>query len=81
MPFSYLSGSTNIVMAIAGPDRWRIYQRLQELEIPCHCASGQPLQIQVSHGIAAIQLWSVTRQLNAPRQELIRWLEDCWQLS
>ena len=60
-------------------DRRRVYQRLQELDIPCQCAMNQPLTVQIANGVAAIQLWSVARHLTAPRQELVCWLERCCQ--
>jgi hypothetical protein len=61
-------------------DRWQVYQRLQELEIPCCCETNQPLQVEITHPSAALQLWSVTRQFTASRQDLIFTLERCWQM-
>ena len=60
-------------------DRWQVYHRLQELDIPCQCASYQPLKVQVNHPLAAIQLWSVVQQVTTPRQQLADRLEACWQ--
>lgn len=62
-------------------DRWIVYQRLQELDIPCSCATHKPLQAQVSSPTAMIQLWSVTKQYSSSRQELIDWLKGCWNLN
>ena len=62
-------------------ERWEIYRRLQELEISCQCSPNQPLKVQLRHPTAAIQLWSVVRQLTASRQELVSWLNDCWQVE
>lgn len=69
---------TNAI-AMNAVDRWSAYHRLQQLSIPCQCAQGQPLQVQIGTAIAAIQLWSVLRQITASRQEQIAWLEHCWQ--
>lgn len=60
-------------------DRWQVYQRLQELGIPCWCATGQPLRVYIADVAAAVQLWSVTRHLTASRQDLVGALERCWQ--
>lgn len=59
-------------------DRWQVYRRLQELGVPCQCAINQPLMVQIASDVAAVQLWSVVRQLTAPRQELLCWLDRCW---
>ena len=60
-------------------DRWQVYQRLQELSIPCWCDTNQPLRVQIDDVASAVQLWSVLRQLTTPRQDLVHWLERCWQ--
>ena len=60
-------------------DRWQVYQRLQELAVPCRCATGQPLLVRISDVTAAVQLWSVLRQFTSCRQDLVWWLERCWQ--
>ena len=60
-------------------DRWQVYQRLQELDIPSWCATQQPLMVHIANTAAAIQLWSVSRQFTGSRQDLVFWLERCWQ--
>ncbi|EAW43055.1 hypothetical protein N9414_09766 [Nodularia spumigena CCY9414] len=60
-------------------DRWQVYQRLQELDIPCCCEANQPLRVEINNPLAVFQLWSVMQQLTASRQELICNLEDCWK--
>lgn len=65
---------------ISWGDRWQVYRRLQELAIPCECGTNQPLRYQIKDVTAAIQLWSVVRQLTVPRRELASWLEHCWQM-
>jgi len=64
---------------ISGLERWQVYQRLQELSIPCRCATNQPLIAQVDNVTAAIQLWSVVRRLTLGRRDLAFWLEGCWR--
>ncbi|MBW4576752.1 MAG: hypothetical protein KME08_15875 [Aphanothece sp. CMT-3BRIN-NPC111] len=61
-------------------DRWQVYLRLQQLDIPCVCTTNQPLRVQIQTTAAAVQLWSVVRQLTATRRELAFWLEQCWHL-
>ncbi|WP_071515490.1 Asr1405/Asl0597 family protein [Geitlerinema sp. PCC 9228] len=61
--------------------RWQAYRRLQELAIPCWCATNQPLRVRLSSFHAMIQLDSVLRQLTYDRRELATWLEDCWKLD
>lgn len=67
------------VMEVNWVDRWQVYQRLQELEIPCWCAIDQPLRVQVNSAKQAVQLISVLKRFTASRQELWLWLEECWQ--
>ncbi|MGP1371771.1 MAG: Asr1405/Asl0597 family protein [Almyronema sp.] len=60
-------------------ERWNIYNRLQELAILCHCAKGQPLQVQINTVTELVQLWSVIQQFTAPRQTQLAYIERCWQ--
>ncbi len=60
-------------------NRWQIYQRLQDLEIPCWCATNQPLRVRVVDVTTAIQLWSVSKQFKMSRRDLLCWLERCWE--
>jgi hypothetical protein len=66
---------------VARQDRWQVYQRLQELSVPCSCFTDKPLQVQVHSATAALQVWSVVRQITSPRQELAFWLRRCWKVS
>ncbi|OUL30646.1 hypothetical protein BV372_21235 [Nostoc sp. T09] len=77
-PFSSEVESKHI-LEVNWADRWQVYQRLQQLEIPCRCESNQPLTVEIGNPIAAIQLWSLMRQFTLPRQDLIWSLEKCWQ--
>ncbi|AFY32407.1 Asr1405/Asl0597 family protein [Calothrix sp. PCC 7507] len=69
----------NHILEVNWVDRWRIYKRLQELDIPCWCEANQPLRVEISNPKAAIQLWSVVRQFTASRHEQIWILENIWQ--
>ncbi|MEL4894691.1 Asr1405/Asl0597 family protein [Crocosphaera sp. Alani8] len=60
-------------------DRWTVYQRLQELTIPCWCPEDGYLWVGIENGLHAILLRSVVYNAIAPRQELITWLERCWE--
>jgi|GEM_PF-547748 hypothetical protein len=60
-------------------DRWQVYQRLQELDVPCWCETNQPLTVEICNVLCAVQLWSVMRQSTATRQEQISTLKRCWR--
>jgi hypothetical protein len=68
------------IIGVPQSDRWRVHYRLQELLIACQCTADGCLRVEINTGLAAVQVWSVTRQFMATRQELLDWLEDCWQL-
>jgi hypothetical protein len=68
-------------LAVSWADRWQIYQRIQELDIPCRCSGNQPLRVMIANPTIAIQLWSVIRQYTASRQDLIMILEKSWDVS
>ncbi|WP_026100048.1 Asr1405/Asl0597 family protein [Fortiea contorta] len=70
----------NHVVEVDWVDRWRVYHRLQELEIPCWCAANQPLRVEINTPTAAVQLWSVAQQCTASRDDLIWILKQNWQL-
>jgi hypothetical protein len=62
-------------------DRWQIFRRLQELNIPSWCDSDQPLTVAIATPTTGIQLWSVVRHSTASRHDLIRTLEQCWDCA
>lgn len=66
------------IISVPRGDRWRIYHRLQELMIPCWCPEDGSLRVEVQNGIGALLLRSVVQQFLAPRQEIVTWLERCW---
>lgn len=65
---------------IKDTQRWQIYRRLQELKIPCHCSTNQPLVVEINSAGAIAQLCSVVKQSTASRSELINRLNKCWRL-
>ncbi len=65
-------------LQISRVDRWCIYQRLQELKIPCRCLEDGSLQVEVKDGLTVLLVRSVVQQFVSPRWELIFWLERCW---
>jgi hypothetical protein len=69
----------NFVLGVEWVNRWQVYQRLQELDIPCSCAPNQPLRVEINNPLAVVQIWSVIQQLTASRQDLIFSLEQCWK--
>ncbi|QSJ17213.1 hypothetical protein JYQ62_37200 [Nostoc sp. UHCC 0702] len=77
-PFSSQIESKHIV-EVNWADRWQVYQRLQELDIPCWCETNQPLQVEIGNFTAGVQFWNVMRRLTASRQDLILHLEQCWR--
>jgi hypothetical protein len=66
------------VVAVSRIDRWQIYNRLQELMIPCWCPKDGSLQVEIQNSINGLLLRSVVQQFVASRQEMVSWLERCW---
>jgi hypothetical protein len=73
-----LNNSMTHIVVVPRIDRWRIYRRLEELMIPCWCLADGSLRVEVQHGIGALLLRSVVQQFVASRQEMVNWLERCW---
>ncbi|MDJ0531286.1 MAG: hypothetical protein QNJ70_02110 [Xenococcaceae cyanobacterium MO_207.B15] len=59
-------------------DRWSVYRRLQELNIPCWCPEDGTLWIEIDRCIHAILLRSTIQQFASTRSELTQWLERCY---
>ena len=68
-------------LGIKNTERWSIYHRLQELEIPCQCATNRPLSVELDCPYAIAQLCFVVKRLTAPRSELIDCLYRCWKIK
>ncbi len=76
-PFISQPGTKHIV-EVNLADRWQIFRRLQELDIPSWCETDQPLTIAIANPTHAIQVWCVIRQLTASRHDLIQTLKQSW---
>lgn len=67
----------NVSVSVPLGDRWQVRDRLQSLEILCHCASDGSLRVAIDSPLAAIQVWSVLSWWGVPRQRQVAWLERC----
>lgn len=61
--------------------RWDVFRRLQALDIECECSTNKPLLVNFRSPTTVAQIWSVVRQFDTPRQELIHWLDNCWEIE
>ncbi len=77
----HLDQQTSDIVDVNRLDRWHIYQRLQELDIACSCNTQEPLRVAINGATTAIQLWSILQQTRGSRQDLVTWLERCWELD
>ena len=77
---SSLNSFTELTLLPNCIDRWQIYYRLQDLDIPCECSYYKPLEAKIDSATTAIQAWSVVQQVLSPRDLLVARLERCWQL-
>lgn len=66
-------------VSVKNSDRWQVYYRLLDLNVPCSCSLGNPLLVELHSPLVAIQVWQVLRQTEMKRVDLINWLETCWQ--
>ncbi|QKD82743.1 hypothetical protein HPC62_11625 [Thermoleptolyngbya sichuanensis A183] len=60
-------------------DRWSIYYRLRDLNIPCACPADGTLRVEVNHALALLLVRSALFQFSCSRQERVDWLERCWR--
>lgn len=79
--FTRPDGFVSLVIKINRSDRWRVYHRLQELDISCWCPKDGTLWIEIDGWIEAILLRSTLQQFDRSRYELTSWLERCWEIS
>ena len=68
-------------VSVSRIDRWLIHRRLQELMINSWCPTNGELLVKINSCIDAILIRSTVKQLVAPREELVDWLERCWQME
>ena len=69
------------ILTVKRTYRWDVFHRLQELGIECECSTNKPLLVHLNSPTTIVQISSVVRQFTASRQELIDWLDDCWQVK
>ena len=81
MNSSELEPQPGEIVEVGWSERWLVYRRLQELEIPCWCEVDRPLRVKIGTTTEAIQLASVLRQFSASSRELTLSLERCWSRS
>ncbi|MDJ0716891.1 MAG: hypothetical protein QNJ54_22195 [Prochloraceae cyanobacterium] len=48
------------------------------MEIPCWCAADGILWVEINNAIDTVLLRSTVQSFIACRQELIHWLDRCW---
>jgi hypothetical protein len=68
-------------IAISRGDRWQVYHRLRDLDIPAYCFPDGTLRADVSTPLAALQVRSVTYQITASRKDLVALLDRCWRIK
>jgi|GEM_PF-1837154 len=61
--------------------RWEVYRRLKSLGIDCQCSTNEPLLVNLNSPMTSIQVWSVVRQSDIKREQLVDWLDGCWNLG
>lgn len=67
------------IINVPRSDRWSICCRLQELMIPCWCRADGSLWVEANNSIAVLLVHSTVKQFLGSRQELVDWLERCWE--
>ncbi len=75
---TYGTALVSQVTYISRSDRWSLSRRLQELMIPSYCAEDGSLWVEITSSDQAILLRSTVYHLVSSRQELIDWLERCF---
>jgi hypothetical protein len=82
LPFQSVAPETQPTqIQIDGGDRWQVYHRLKDLEIPCQCRAHKALKVFVTTPTEALLVWSVVRQVSQPKGAQVAWLKHCWHLA
>ncbi len=74
-----LNVTSSQVISINGSERWDIYHRLQELDIPSQCLTHQLVSVEISSPNDLIQVWNVVRRMTSSRGDLVKLLKTCWE--
>ena len=69
------------IVTVEWDERWQVYHRLKAIEVECSCRINEPLQASPKSPQQAIQLWSIVKQVNSNRQDLVDWLNQCWKIK
>ncbi|MGK7894278.1 MAG: Asr1405/Asl0597 family protein [Xenococcus sp. (in: cyanobacteria)] len=69
------------IVTIEWSRRWQVYHRLKALEIECYCRMNEPLKVIPNSPQQLIQLWSIVKEVTNTKQELVEWLNQCWQIK
>ena len=69
------------VLTVRWASRWEVFRRLKALDIKCQCSTNEPLLVHLDSPTTVAQIWSVIRQFNSERHELINWLDSCWRVK
>ena len=76
-----LDGQSKREVGVKWAYRWEVFRRLQSLGIDCQCSTNEPLLVNLDSPTTLVQIWSVVRQLNVERSQLVDWLDNCWRLQ
>lgn len=76
-----LSAQSKREIGVKWAYRWEVYRRLKSLGIDCQCATNEPLLVNLNSPTTLVQIWSVVRQSNVERVQLVDWLDNCWNLK
>lgn len=74
-----MSSEISAEVTVVCQDRWQVYYRLQSLGIDCRCRSFKPLKVTVKTPTDALQLWSIVRSIEQPKQALIASIQQNWR--
>ncbi len=69
------------IVTVEWDERWQVYHRLKAIEVECSCRMNEPLKASPKSPQQAIQLWSIVKQVNSNRQDLVNWLNQCWKIK
>jgi len=78
IPTPFSSTLQDVVVTVPLGDRWLVRDRLQELDILCHCEVDGSLRLAVTSAQSAIQVWSVLFRWTGSRLDQVDWLERCY---
>ncbi len=75
-----LKPDTAEVIDVPMADHWRIYYRLQDLQLCCGYTKQGQLWVEMRTPREALLAHSTISSFVTSRQNLVRWLQFCWSL-